>query len=130
MPPQSINYPFLEFVDAFRHAGTQTGNTQTGRQFMAPWFQARYPDPTERSAKFEVAMLVFEYLTEYREQLDEARAIIIGSNDSGDLVAGVLANLLLKHFSVERTPPKPDQVIRAYKKHMDAWRGKGGNAAN
>ena len=91
---------------------------------MTPWFEARYPDPTERATKFEVFMLIAEYLAEYREQLDAARLVVMGSDSSGDLVSGVVANLLLNHFRVLRTTPYPEQVIRAAKKHIDARNNK------
>jgi hypothetical protein len=66
-----IDYPFPEFLEAFQHAGTQTGNGETGRQFMGRWFAARYCDAAERKSKFDVLIAVLEYLAEHRDEFDE-----------------------------------------------------------
>ena len=50
------------------------------REGSSPWFSARYPAAEERAAKFEVFMAIAEYLSEYGKQLDNAGAIVMGSD--------------------------------------------------
>jgi hypothetical protein len=114
-----FEYPFAEFVGAFRHGATQTGVSQTGAEFMTPWFASRYTDPEERLFKLSVYMAVMQYLAEYRDVLDAARLNVSGSHESGDLAHGVLVRLLLGHFRQTFIPPKPEQVIARARQLID-----------
>jgi hypothetical protein len=114
-----FDYPFDEFVEAFRHGATQTGLSQSGAEFMTPWFARRYTDPDERLFKLSVYMAVLQYLAEYRDVLDAARLNVSGSPDSGDLAHGVLVRLLLGHFRQTFIPPEPEQVIARARQLID-----------
>ncbi len=107
-----VDYSMLEFLEAFNHAGTQTDDKETGREFMTRWFAMRYPDPDGRQRKFDILIALLEYLAEHRNEFDAAQLNVSGSGDSGDLAHGALVRLLLGHFRQTLVPPRPEQVIK------------------
>ena len=116
------SYPHSELEEALRHLNASNVQRLPPREFMAGWFTKRYPDAKERAWKLQIFCAICDYLTEFRETLDDGRVMVAGSDASGDLVPGTVTAVLLHHFIVDLTPPKPEQVIAACHKRKDRRR--------
>ncbi|SRR6266446_1792571 len=94
-----FDYPHPEVVEAFSHGATQTDATQSGGDFMTPWFAKRYAGSDERLFKFAVYMAITDYLVEYRDVLDAVGLNVSGSEESGDLAHGILVRFYSATFA-------------------------------
>ncbi|MBF8281277.1 MAG: hypothetical protein HW378_192 [Anaerolineales bacterium] len=88
---------------------------------MAAWFTTRYPDAKERAHKFQIFAAICDYLSEFREPLIAGGVITPGPGGSRDIVPGSLTAILISHYRVELTTPKPEQVIAACRKRLDDY---------
>ena len=85
---------------------------------MAAWFSERYPDAEERARKVEIFAAICDYLANFREPLVAAGVVTVGPETVGDIVPGSLTAILLSHYIVEITTPRPEQVIAACRKRL------------
>jgi hypothetical protein len=112
------SYPHSEFAEAFRHYSTHARG-DAPREFMADWFVSRYPEPRERDYKIQIFAAIIEYLSDYRDELIAGGVVSAGPGQSGDVVPGSLTAILISHYRVELTTPRPEQVIAACRKRID-----------
>lgn len=86
---------------------------------MAPWFERRYPAVEERIDKFKIFLAICDYFDMFRDTLAKGGVITLGRSLKGDAIPGSIITVLLNHFCIEPTPPKPEQVIAATRKRME-----------
>ena len=113
-----LPYPHSEFEEAFRHHNATNVHRLPPREFMAGWFSERYHDAAERARKFEIFAAICDYLADFRESLVAGGVVTVGPETVGDIIPGSLTVILLKHYIVELTTPKPEQVIAACRKRL------------